>query len=524
MFPNVLSSTAQLAFDTVDKDTIILLNEEPLYAYLIVESRIVFTRSIDVAMVSMENGDLVLYINPEGYLVYPKGERLFILKHEYTHWIDEHPLQSRYYERFLWNLACDIAINPHLATPTCHLPPDVQLPEMYGLPPNLTPEQYYALLIEKRNSTLLEVHESLTSVARGDHLTGQKPIGNTNQPLTMKGMITKKKKLFNGIMLVRLDVKMLVFSDENHFYNLESDSILFNDLEEGEYAEATFLHEEGGYAGISLTLIEKPNEEEQSNEQENGQSPQSISVSSTQPSLENLENLHPQWEEANEQSPHMLKDDIQQKVNSAILQAGNFVPDYLKERLNQLQKGSTDWRGPLRIFIGTQKGQKKIYTYRKRNRRIPYAPGIKRGTRLKLAVIIDTSASISVQQLELFDAELRRIYRMNRNIQMIVMVCDQVIRDVFEYNHRQLKEQMEFSGRGGTDFRPPFELIQNRDHKLLKQPPNAILYLTDGGGIAPDSFPIPTLWCLTEKGHRPLHPVSHHMIEWGQVIQLSENP
>ncbi|PGK51470.1 hypothetical protein CN918_27135 [Priestia megaterium] len=523
MFPNILSSTAKLAFDTLDKDTIILLNEEPLYAYLIDESRTVFTRNIDVAMVSMENGDLVLYINPEGYLVYPKGERLWILKHEYTHWIDEHPLQSRYYERFLWNLACDISINPHLATSTCHLPPDAQVPEMYELPSNLSPEQYYDLLLEKRNAALLSVHKSITSVARGDQLTNQKPDKKTDKPLTLKGMITKKKKLSNGLLLIRLDVKMLVFSDEQHFYNQESLSISFSDLEEGQYAEALFLHEEGGYAGLTLKLIEKPKEEDQSSQQAPGNSPHSTSPSFTHPSLEDLENLHPQWEDANGQSPHILKDDIQQKVNNAILQAGNFVPEHLIERLKQLQKGSTDWKGRLRIFIGSQKGQKKIYTYRKRNRRIPFAPGIKRGTRLKLAIVIDTSASVSLSQLEVFDAELRRIYQMNRDIQIIVIVCDQVIRDVFEYNQRRLKEQMEFSGRGGTDFRPPFELIQKRDHKLLKQAPNAILYLTDGGGIAPETFPIPTLWCLTENGHLPLHPISHQKIEWGQVIKLSES-
>ena len=210
MIANVLSDMAHLAFEKFQKDTLVLLNEEPLYAFLQVDSRVELTRiGVDVTAVSMQDGDFVLYLNPEGYLSYSQPERLYILKHEWTHWIDEHPLLNSFYIIKLWNLACDLSINQDLETSICKRPKDAQMPEMYGLPPHLTPEQYYNLLLIQYNQKKLKIHKSLSSIALGQNLKKEKY--DESAPFPIKGMIIKKSKMQNGVLLVRIDRKFVIF-------------------------------------------------------------------------------------------------------------------------------------------------------------------------------------------------------------------------------------------------------------------------------------------------------------------------
>ena len=62
---------------------------------------------------------------------------------------------------------------------------------------------------------------------------------------------------------------------------------------------------------------------------------------------------------------------------------------------------------------------------------------------------------------------------------------------------------------GGTDFRPVFDLI-----KLEEEPPQIVLYLTDGYGSAPQNNPnYPVIWGVIEGGIKPA--------PWGKEIEIS---
>lgn len=516
MIANILSETANLALETVKNDTIVLLNEEPLYAYLLVDTSIQLVRKgIEVAAVSMVNGDFVLYINPEGYLSYPLGERLFILKHEWTHWIEEHPLLNDLYIHKFWNLACDMSINQTLETEYAIRPKDAQMPEMYQFPPHLSPESYYDLLIEAHEKQKQNIHIPTKTNPKEEQKKKKE-----DEPTILKGYITKLNKLSVGFFLIRLDGKTIVFTHDTSFFDENGKSISFSDLQEEQYAEALVLTQEDGYMGTHLRLTKAPPKEE------NVMSGSS-SINGKEIDDEQLENMHPTWKEASQESPHMRKKSVEDKIKKALssMEEGDYgnLSSKLVKKLQTLMESTTDWKGPLRIFVGSQRGQRKEYTYRKRNRRIPLSPGIKKATRLRLGIIVDSSISVPDSQLQQFDAEIRRISQTHRDIKIVVVICDQAVQDVYEYDKKLIRDGIKISGRGGTDFRPPFQMIANREHILFKQKIDAVLYLTDGVGVAPTTCSIPTLWVLTKDGQLPFVESFHsgEHVTWGRTIRLN---
>ena len=64
-------------------------------------------------------------------------------------------------------------------------------------------------------------------------------------------------------------------------------------------------------------------------------------------------------------------------------------------------------------------------------------------------------------------------------------------------------------GGGGTDFHPVFDLIAEGD-----EPPEVLLFLTDGFGPAPKNRPnYPVIWGVIEDGRQPAN--------WGQMMEIS---
>lgn len=114
---------------------------------------------------------------------------------------------------------------------------------------------------------------------------------------------------------------------------------------------------------------------------------------------------------------------------------------------------------------------------------------------LKLAIIVDTSGSISSRDLQLFLGSVNDIIMSVRNYEILLLQCDTKITDERTlYTGESLDTKgFEFKGRGGTDFRPAFErLNQENDIDLC-------LFLTDGQGNYPEKPPqYPVLWVLVE--------------------------
>jgi len=112
---------------------------------------------------------------------------------------------------------------------------------------------------------------------------------------------------------------------------------------------------------------------------------------------------------------------------------------------------------------------------------------------LDIVVAIDTSGSISDEELTQFLSETYSIVKSFPNVRMTLITCDAEVQDVLEVTNGM--PDVEVHGGGGTDFRPVFKWIrENKPNTRL------VVYLTDGYGDAPESVDVKTLWVITEGG------------------------
>lgn len=174
------------------------------------------------------------------------------------------------------------------------------------------------------------------------------------------------------------------------------------------------------------------------------------------------------------------------------------------EQVSPSADSRVDWGRLLRRFV--QSPAAPLPAYSRPSRRFPDLVGVipgqlHRPTRLTVMVVVDTSGSIRSRQLGQISRELDRIAS---TCNVTVVECDARVQAVYPYRG----EISCFRGRGGTDLRPSFE------RPLLKRlKPDAIIVFTDGFGPAPSRRPgVPTLWCLTQNGHRPAG--------WGLELRL----
>lgn len=132
-----------------------------------------------------------------------------------------------------------------------------------------------------------------------------------------------------------------------------------------------------------------------------------------------------------------------------------------------------------------------------------------RSSQADIVVVLDTSGSVSHQELSEFLAEINTLKAQLR-ASITLHACDTALAEdgpwVFE-PWEEFKLPKDFNGGGGTDFRPAFEWIERQGKS-----PDLLLYFTDAKGDFPRGEPAyPVIWLI--KGKMP--------VPWGQRIQLN---
>ena len=154
-----------------------------------------------------------------------------------------------------------------------------------------------------------------------------------------------------------------------------------------------------------------------------------------------------------------------------------LIDEYLEEL-----EGHVDWRRYIKHKI--QEIGRGQYTTSKFNRAyLPYGiylPG-QTGSKAKIALALDTSGSISENELIEFLGELKHMLRMMPYLEIVLYGCDSAIHGKAKIkglrNFRNGLEKI-LKGGGGTSFRPVFEdLLKGKDKNI-----KALFYFTDGYG------------------------------------------
>ncbi len=184
------------------------------------------------------------------------------------------------------------------------------------------------------------------------------------------------------------------------------------------------------------------------------------------------------------------------------------LPGDIERIVSQILQPKIDWRETLARFI--TEITKNDYSWTKPSTRYLhtglYLPSLESEETGKVILLVDTSASIDIQMINQFAGEVQDIVN-TFGISLQVIYVDKEVREVQEINpDEQIKLQPK--GGGGTDFRPGFDFIEEKDLQ-----PKAVVYLTDGEC---DSFPVdpdyPVLWA--QFGNSEFAP------PFGEVIQI----
>lgn len=115
----------------------------------------------------------------------------------------------------------------------------------------------------------------------------------------------------------------------------------------------------------------------------------------------------------------------------------------------------------------------------------------------ELVIAIDTSGSCDRETVQRFLEEtyaiLSRKENFFRKMQVYLVQCDCCIQSVqvihSEEDWKQYSKEITIQGRGGTDFRPVFRLIEEKKKQKEIKNLRALIYFTDGDGIYPGSRP-----------------------------------
>lgn len=176
------------------------------------------------------------------------------------------------------------------------------------------------------------------------------------------------------------------------------------------------------------------------------------------------------------------------------------MPGRMKRMIDESVQNKVPWREVLHQFVTSVSGMGD-YTWSRPNRRFLahglYLPSLYTEAMGCIDVVIDTSGSIDAPTLSAFGAEVRGVVEAVRPERTRVIYCDAEINhiDVFE---RGEDLTFDMHGGGGTDFRPPFDMIKREGTN-----PVALLYLTDLYGSFPAEQDFPVLWCATTELKAP---------------------
>jgi predicted metal-dependent peptidase len=157
--------------------------------------------------------------------------------------------------------------------------------------------------------------------------------------------------------------------------------------------------------------------------------------------------------------------------------------------IDDIKPAKFNWKGYIKRFNGTST---KVYTKklrRKENKRYSDNPGLKLKTRQHLLLGIDTSASVSNDELMEFMNEMHHIYRCGTDITIIQ--CDTQIKSIKPYKG---EKDLVVHGRGGTQFDPVLNYL-NENIKTY----TSLIYFTDGECCSSVKPKVPTLWVLSER-------------------------
>jgi predicted metal-dependent peptidase len=205
-----------------------------------------------------------------------------------------------------------------------------------------------------------------------------------------------------------------------------------------------------------------------------------------------------------------LRRELQMELKEGLRNGRGVLPGEVEEAILRAGRARTPWQALLaRCFTGIRRDDYRFLPPSRRHVwRGMMLPSVGVPGPNNVVCAIDTSGSICGRLAARFLAEVHAL-RCSARCRLHVLQCDAAIADRRVYESWEQPSPIlvpeEFKGRGGTDFRPVFDLVAT-DISRPEGWPDLLAYLTDGHGSFPDRAPpYPVVWLLPE-GSRVVPP------------------
>ena len=415
---------------TLSKTAKDLMLKEPYYGFFLIMLNKLWSKKIPTAGVSKNGINYQLIINDDFWENLTELERLGLLKHELLHIAFGHlTTVFKFSNRKLANIAMDMEINQYI--------------DASWLPGG-----------ELSSDEFKQLKETITT-----ELEQAKENNATREEL----IVISKKLPARGIMIddyaeLNLDIK----AGARYYYD--------------KLKEAKDDKEQTGTSG-SEAFDDLCDQMDSSNGD-------SLPDHSTWDEFEDLSEAEQKLIE--KQVQKLLSDAKEQTVKKRGTVPGEIEGVII---IDEIKPPKFDWRGYIRRFTGVST---KVYTKkirRKENKRFDANPGLKVKMRQHMLLAIDTSGSVSDNELKEFMSEMHHIFKCG--VDITIIQCDTQIRSIEPYKG---KHELSVQGRGGTEFDPVIEYFNANLSKYT-----SLVYFTDGECDTDVKPRGNILWVLSER-------------------------
>ena len=190
------------------------------------------------------------------------------------------------------------------------------------------------------------------------------------------------------------------------------------------------------------------------------------------------------------------------------LQSGKLEGD-MARMVDFLLQPKLPWRMLLARYMSMTARDDYSYSRPSTRRGDPAVYPSMRSSETNVVVVIDTSGSISEDEIQEFISEIDAIKSQVR-ARITLLSCDSDLNYGCPWYFEPwdpFAMDIEIRGGGGTNFRPAFDWVDAQDRM-----PDLLMYFTDAEGVFPEAEPMyPVLWLVKGKESVP----------FGQRIQLN---
>lgn len=202
------------------------------------------------------------------------------------------------------------------------------------------------------------------------------------------------------------------------------------------------------------------------------------------------------------------------KVAAETAKKQGSLPGSLESQIDDLVEPKIPWKQLLYKYITTIRGEDT--NWKKRNqylRQAGYFPTYESDEIRDIVVAVDTSGSVSDEQLRQFISEVADVLQSCQIYDMMLLFCDAYVQDAYKISTQDAHSLKHFriSGRGGTSFDPVFDYVSENNLR-----PPVLIYLTDGYGYLRTLEPsYPVIWIINNNDKEV-----ESYLNWGELIRM----